>query len=305
VKGVNIVNIVGGLGNQLFQYLFGQILEKKNGKKTLYDISDFKRYKLHEGFVIEKYFDVSLPKISTKYYRRIPWLCDGYIRKKMVSRIINVCTGKYNIYTDYSFNKYKTKLLNDKDGYYLGYWQSQGYQQEDLEQIGRPLQFKKEIQSESHDIANKMSIDYQNTAAIHIRRRNYINAPSRAPQYALPVKYYRDAMNILSEKMGIRKYYIFSDDIDWAKDNIKEQYEIYYISESIPRSSGIDIYLLSRFTNMIISNSTYGWWAAAMRANKNGIVVFPTPWVKQKYSNNEILYPKAFSGWKSLQILEQ
>ena len=60
----NVVNIVGGLGNQLFQYLFGLALEKQSGRPTLYDVSDFAHYKLHGGLAIDRYFALTLSVAS-------------------------------------------------------------------------------------------------------------------------------------------------------------------------------------------------------------------------------------------------
>src|SRR5439155_15477649 len=117
----NVVNIVGGLGNQLFQYFFGVCLERGSGQRTLYDLSDFSSYALHEGFTLERYFDVKLAS-SNEEGVRVPLTARSYSLKRLCWRsrmLARVC----RVETDATFTL-AASHRRVPSSYFFGYWQS-------------------------------------------------------------------------------------------------------------------------------------------------------------------------------------
>lgn len=301
MSGVDIVNIVGGLGNQLFQYLFGQTLANVSGRTMVFDISDFQRYRLHGGQAIEKYFEIELPLASGAQLEQAPWLCRSHLRKRIASRLTSQGLPlPLPIQTDYKFDLRRLRVPLRSVEYFLGYWQSQTYRADELSVAKNSLRFQEEIRLAADRAVDLVGIIFEGAAAIHIRRGDYVTAPSRAPHYALPLDFYLQAMDILANERGITRFYVFSDDIDWAKLNLPARYELRFIDNSVSGSAGVDMCLMTRFSDMVISNSTFGWWAAALRENENGLVLYPQQWVKPKFANDLTKSAKPIDGWRAL-----
>ena len=300
MSGIDIVNIVGGLGNQLFQYMFGRALERVTGRTMVFDISDFKRYRLHEGLAIEKYFEVELPLASDAQLEQVPWLCRSHLRKRVTSRLASWQVMMLPLQTDYTFDLRRRRVITRSTEYFLGYWQSQAYLADELLAVRKALRFREEIRLAADRAIDLADISFDGAAAIHIRRGDYVTAPSRAPHYALPVDFYFRAIDMLANERGITRFYVFSDDIEWAKLNFPAHYNLYFIDSSVTGSAGVDICLMTRFPDMIISNSSFGWWAAALRENEHGLVLFPRQWVKPIFANDLTKSAKPIDGWRAL-----
>ena len=301
MSGFDIVNIVGGLGNQLFQYLFGRTLANASGRTMVFDISDFQQYRLHDGLAIEKYFEIELPLVSARQLEQAPWLCRSHPRKRIAARLTSHGLA-LPIQTDYTFDLRRLRVPPRSVEYFLGYWQSQAYLADELLVARNSLRFKEEIRLAADRAVDLADITFEGAAAIHLRRGDYVTAPSRAPHYALPLGFYLRAMDIFANERGITKFYVFSDDIEWAKLNFPAQYDLRFIDGSVSDSAGVDMCLMTRFSDMVISNSTFGWWAAALRENENGLVLYPRQWVKPKFANDLTKSAKPIDGWRALDV---
>ena len=301
ISGTNIVNMVGGLGNQLFQYLFGHTLADLTGRVSIFDISDFRKYSLHDGLTIEKYFEIKLPLVSKAMIDQIPWLCRGYLRKRISSRLTSWAGLMLPIHTDYTYNLRQLHVLRCEIEYFFGYWQSQVYTTKELTVVKDLLNFRKEIQIAVERVVEKLAIVFENSAALHIRRGDYLASPNRAPQYALSIDFYLRAMDILAREKGISKFYAFSDDIEWVKSNFPLYFDLHFVDSSVSNSPGIDLCLMTKFSDMIISNSTFGWWAATLRKNDKGWVFYPDPWVKPKFLKKPSRSTRVADGWIAVE----
>ena len=299
MSGVDIVNIVGGLGNQLFQYLFGQTLANTSGRIMVFDISDFESYRLHGGLAIEKYFEIELPLASRAQLKQAPWLCRSYLRKRIATRL--TANGMaLPMQTDYTFDLRHLRASPRPIEYFLGYWQAQQYLADELADARNSLCFRKEICLAADRAVDLADISFVGAAAIHLRRGDYVTAPSRAPHYALPLDFYIRAMEILANEKGITRFYVFSDEIEWAKLNLPAHYDLRFIDGSVSGSAGVDMCLMTRFSDMVISNSTFGWWAAVLRENAKGLVLYPRQWTKPRSANDMTKSAKPVDGWRAM-----
>jgi hypothetical protein len=299
MSGIDIVNIVGGLGNQLFQYMFGRTLENISGRKMLFDISDFQHYQLHGGLAIEKYFEVELPLVSRAQLEQAPWICRSHLRKRISYHLASKGLPLL-IQSDYTFDLRRPRAQLSNVEYFLGYWQSQAYLAGEVSLARNTLRFNEEIRHLADRAVDLVGINFKESAAIHLRRGDYVTSPARAPHYLLPLDYYLRAMDILVNEKGITKFYVFSDDINWAKLNFPAGYDLCFIDNSVSDSPGVDLCMMSKFSHIVISNSTFGWWAAAFRENESGLVLYPQQWVKPEFQNDLTKSTKPVDGWQAL-----
>ena len=108
------------------------------------------------------------------------------------------------------------------------------------------------------------------TTSIHVRRGDYLKNPNYHPTQ--PMSYYVEAMGILDDETDY--YLVFSDDIEWCKNNFIGDKFVYIDSEI----DYIDLFLMARCDNNIICNSSFSWWGAWLNKNENKKVVAPTLW---------------------------
>jgi glycosyltransferase involved in cell wall biosynthesis len=106
------------------------------------------------------------------------------------------------------------------------------------------------------------------TTAIQVRRGDYIKFPNHHPM--LPAEYYKKAV----EMTECDQIYICSDDIEWCKENLKFDKPVQYIKDR----DYCELYLIASCKNIVISNSSFGWWAAYLKRFSYGKVIAPSTW---------------------------
>lgn len=286
------VHVLGGLGNQLFQYFFGQVLAARSGGEAIYDTSGFETYKLHEGLGIEETFTVRLRDHAENERSALssrPLLHKLLRRSAAMSHLLGVRT-------DLNF-----RLDHDPvtAAYYLGYWQSQPYTPEDLRAVRAWLRFRPEIQARANEIVQQPGLPLEKIAAVHVRRGDFVTARPPAPHYALPLDYYLSAMSKLQRELGVEHFIVGSDDPVWVDRFLGSRFSITNLSRTYALSGSYDLCSLASVPNKVISNSTFGWWAAVLGA-EGGRVVAPHRWCHPGASNAEARKPLMPGDWRLL-----
>lgn len=276
-----VSKIYGGLGNQMFQYAVGRTLSILNGVDLFLDISEFNNYKVH-GYGLNNY------NISAKIYEK---------PRRMMSAF------KWLPYRS-SIKKYKElslaydpNVLKLGDNVYLdGYWQTSKYFEcvknvieNDFECIIPPNYNNNEWISKIQ--SNNSSV------SLHIRRGDYLTNPAANKVHGLcPLDYYKSALNRIVD-LGVVDpvFYVFSDDIKWAKQNLRSLAEnINFIDCNRQDHNFDDLRLMSACRHNIIANSTFSWWAAWLNKNENKIVIAPKMWFMEPKLSNPDLIPDSW-----------
>jgi hypothetical protein len=295
----NVVNVVGGLGNQLFQYLFGLALEGHSGLPSAYDVSDFDHYRTHGGLTIEAFFDVELPRAQHR-----PWLARHNLLKRLSGRLCPSLGPLRPFETDATFTFPPAAPLG-RGRYFRGYWQAKAYEDETLRRVRDALQFRPTIAAQAEQALARLSPDPRRAASVQIRRGDYMSLPKDSPLYPLPMSYYRRAMDVMAEQAGVDRFYIFSDDIEAVRRELDAPYELVFVDKTMSSSAGVDLAMLTAFRNQIMSNSTFGWWGAALRRDPSGLVVAPRPWLNPLFRGDRGLEVRLPADWVTLAVRGQ
>tara|TARA_Y200000002_G_scaffold360847_1_gene346445 strand:+ start:4790 stop:5629 length:840 start_codon:yes stop_codon:yes gene_type:complete len=259
-----ITNIIGGIGNQLFQYYFGRRIADINKTSLKIDISGFETYSWHKFELnkfnlkydvaskedIEKVLKVNL--ITERVQRFLP-----YHKRKLVKQKVNF----------YDFN-----LFGIKDNSYLdGYWQCDKYFFSLKNKIIKEITLKSEFENKPFKILKK-DILKNRSVSIHVRRGNYLdlNVP------VCSIDFYNSALNVISKTIKDFKVYIFTNDVKWCKENFSQKYNTNIISGQENIFDYHELILMSYCENNIISNSTFSWWAGWLNNNPNKKVFYPS-----------------------------
>jgi hypothetical protein len=151
----------------------------------------------------------------------------------------------------------------------IGYFQNENYFREYKNDIKSLLKPKSEI-------IERCSVN-KKTTAIHIRRGDYLKFPDHHPVCSMD--YYNRSIEKL--KSITDKFLIFSDDIEWCKNNFIGDFEF-----SLESDEFIDLIKMSMCDNFIIANSSFSWWGSYL-GNDDSIVIAPDNWVGPGYFNKK------------------
>lgn len=269
-----VIELQGGLGNQMFQYALGRHLSLINNTNLYLDTSFLNDRKPKKNFTLRT-FDLDIfnitagiapAKISKKYG------INKNIFTKVVNRIIQPKSLSFIPEKKFSFNP---AILNLTDNVYLnGYWQSEKYFIAIQEIIRKDFSIKEPLPKHIQNLHS--SIENSNAVCIHVRRGDFVKVETHG---TLGMDYYGKAAELMCEKITNPVFYIFSDDINWCKKNIILPGNINYVSDEFAaeKSRG-HLALMMACKYFIIPNSSYGWWAAWLNIHPDKIVIAPKVW---------------------------
>lgn len=268
---MDIIRFKGGLGNQMFQYAFGKSLEIRNrvvGYSTGFydDFPNSRRFDLLNAFGnIELnlgYDDVF--KVTLDRWRN---LAD----KKMSYKERFFWDEKEEEYGVFNKNVYETENC-----VFSGYWQSYLYFEELRSELIKDFELKifSEEVKKMYDTINVS----ENYVSIHIRRGDYLKFDEIYGQICTS-SYYKNAISYCKKTMKAPRFIVFSDDINWAEQNLCIEDAIYFRGENYKQYNfWDDMALMSVCNTNIIANSTFSWWGAWLNQKENHIVIAPRIW---------------------------
>lgn len=273
---MKIVNIIGGVGNQMFQYAFAYILSKINPTEKVYiDTSLFNGYGLHNGFEMDRLFGLKLPIAKWYQIAKVNWYMPSY---KLSRAVRNILPQRKSVYRNYMYMTYDKEALFQKgDKYYDGYWQTAKYYEGYRDEIIDLFRFRPIEDSINKKLASLILKD--NTVGIHIRRGDYLNSPIY--KGLCGVDYYKEAIRNAKNHIVNPIFFIFSNDIQWCKDNLMDiigDCNILFVDNNFGENSYRDMQLLSMARCVILANSSFSWWAAYLNERDDKLVIAPKKW---------------------------
>jgi hypothetical protein len=276
-----IVNINGGLGNQMFQYALGKALsidKKTDLKLYVKEVSDRKD---HNGFELQNVFNTTSGSATDTERKLVLGIRHTHkIIKLLRSKKLNFLRGE-NYIVEQSFNYDKSIKDISKDVFLRGFWQSEKYFLDHRLIILKEFSFKIKFSERNLRIAKK--IQETTSVSIHVRRGDYISNPGASKTFAsLNVEYYQQALKKINIHTVNALLVFFSDDIDWVEKNIINQvsndYRYMIVSHNKGSESYNDMRLMSLCSHNIIANSSFSWWGAWLNKTPGRKVIAPKKW---------------------------
>lgn len=252
-----VIKLIGGLGNQMFQYAAARAISIERKQKLFININSFKTYTVHK-------YGLNHFALKANIYQKPSNLKKKYIKYfKNKQEFVEV---DFNFNSDF-FNLHGDPLILE------GFFQSELYFKKYDKEIRNDFQ----IMSKLKPITLK-TIDYiknVNAVSIHFRRGDYLSHHIHNTNKS---EYYKSAMAYIENKLENPVYFVFSDDINWAKENFKVPFETHYIDFNDADSNYEDLKLMSSCKHHIIANSSFSWWGAWLNPNPDKIVIAPQKW---------------------------
>ena len=122
-----------------------------------------------------------------------------------------------------------------------------------------------------------------------MRRGDFANNPEQAKFHGLcSMEYYYSAVKLMAEKTDNPHFFVFSDSIDWVRENFKIDYPVTYNGQGAAKNYE-DITLMSLCKHHILSNSTFGWWGAWLGETPGQIVIAPHKWFNKPVDIRDLM----------------
>jgi hypothetical protein len=285
-----IVRLRGGLGNQLFQFAAAHSLAVSRSADLKLDLYTYTKHPFRKFEL--RHFNISAPEASRDEVHRFTGsnIFARYFNKK--SNYIN-CP---KVFAQPHYHFYEDFFSLPVPIYLSGYWQSEKY----FTSIATPLR-KMITPSQPLDPKNTdlvAEVRSSDSVAVHIRRTDYNASSFFRP---MDLDYYRRAFEAIQAKIGNPRYYIFSDDIEWSKQQLAGLQNASFVNHNTGDNSFKDLLLMSACRNQVIANSTFSWWAAWLNDSPDKTVVAPQTWFHQTYlDKKEPVYPCRYYNTRDL-----
>jgi len=286
-----IINIMGGLGNQMFQYAAAKSLSVINNAELKIDASDFNKCTLNKEHTFQlDYFNmiaVQATKAEINNYKKHKYNYNPVItllRKALKLPVKKIQNPHF--YNEPDYSSFKPEIFElEPEKYLFGYFNSYKYFQSIRNILLEEFTPKWELSPDAKDAINL--IENTNSVSIHFRRGDYISDPGvkKSVEGIITEKYYQNTINYIAEKIENPHFFMFSNDMDWVKQNFKIPYKVTYIDFNSPQRGYEDLWIMSRCKhNITAGGSTFSWWAAYLNPHEEKIVT------RTKNMNNESRY---------------
>lgn len=289
-----IVAIQGGLGNQMFQYAVGKALSNRLNSTLKLDISAYETYPLRNYelgiFNIDNNIASSVEIAAIKKGKM-------GVFKKLLSLLQKKKTSCSQQYFQEKFFQFDPEVIDLQDEKYLfGYWQTEKYFLDYEKELRKDFTLRYKLSDRAEAIRESMALS--NAISLHIRRGDYVNnATTNSYHGVCSLDYYKEAVNYIVEHVENTHFYIFSDDLDWAKKNLDFIDEISFVELEDKDPDYEEMFLMSQCQHNIIANSSFSWWGAWLNQNKNKIVIAPKKWFGDPSIDTNDLIPES---WKRI-----
>ncbi len=280
--------IRGNCGNQFFQYAFARSVQEKLGGDL---IVNYFRIRNDKDIMAESDDLLSLFSTASYKYESKPGL-GGLVFRFL--KLIQILLGLKDFQRrTYRFYLWCAKVLpkfgiiyfdaayypfevpaNRKNIYINGYFESPKYFEAIDDKIRSELQPVNELLPGNRD--QYREITESESVCVTIKRMDVDNEEI-ADIYDYDISYFYNAMDYIASKVSNPVFFIFSDDMEWCRNNIKTKYPIRFENEGNPIWEKIR--LMSSCKHFIIHNSTFSWWVQHLSYNVNKIVVAPSVWM--------------------------
>jgi hypothetical protein len=286
-----IVKLIGGLGNQMFQYAVGRHLAIKNNTTLKLDIEGFKEYKLRNYDL--KYFNIQENIAQPTELSTIIFPSDGMVQKIKKNIKINLVGIQSIRYVQQCRYEFQPETLDLGNNIYLdGTWQSEKFFEDISSTIKNEFSLKTPLIQEYAHYADL--IRESESVCIHLRRGDYISNPVANKILGIcPLDYYYSAIKTIEKKLKCPHYFIFSDDPSYIKEIFTHNSSMSIVSpDNVNNTFDYqELYLMSLCKHQIIANSTFSWWSAWLNKNSNKIIIAPNIWFKDNSINTIDLIP--------------
>lgn len=284
--------LLGGLGNQLFQYAAGFALAQRMGAPLVLDCTT--RHTHFRPIVLDQLaISANVVRDAMGKPRRRHFRIPGRLGRRMTDTFHDYLPTTYrmNGHAFAVFGERKTFSYDpvfeklSKSTYLIGYWQSYRYFQQAAKQLRCELRPR-----HAPSQANQMwlaRIGACESVCLHVRRGDYLGGNTDS-SVVCGRSYYRAALQYVGDRLNAPGLFVFSDDIEWCRSAFADL-DVAFVDTNGPNDAVDELRLMATCRHHIIANSTLSWWGAWLAYHSGQIVVAPQPWLPDADSDSDLL----------------
>ena len=296
--------IKGNCGNQFFQYAFARNIQERFGAELIIDYSALRGDSVF-GLADSDNLLQDYKVVPYRYVANTEWRFSFQVFVvKFLDKLVGWLRLKAYSYKKYKFYLWCARHLEKYGLYYFlspyyeykypkkkkyvisGYFESPKYFELINDKIKCELTPQKPLLAQNEKlfevICNRESV------CVTIKRMD-VDSDLVSDVYAYDINYFYNAVKYVKERVNNPAFIIFSDNVEWCKENFNIDGDVYYETTGNPIWEKIR--LMSSCKHFIIHNSTFSWWVQHLSKNENKVVVAPTKWMNSEipidlYENN-------------------
>ncbi len=276
-KQVKIVKILGGLGNQMFQYALYTALQRHHPDAVVKaDLHTFHGYR--RPFQLEEVFGIQVERASYGEVARVAYPYPDFQSWRIGSRLLprrhTMCVEPHNL----AF--VSDAVTRQGNTYYDGYWQNEAYFRDCRATLLERFQFPAFNHSASVALAKRLR--GEEAVAIHVRRTDYIGNPMFHDLGSS--SYYAEALRYVRQHTRARLFCIFSDDEMWCREHLHpllNDAEVLFVDWNAGMQAVDDMHLMTLCRHHITANSSFSWWGAWLAEQEDAVNMGPQRWWRQ------------------------
>ena len=289
---VIVVRLIGGLGNQMFQYATGRAVAEHHRALLLLDISGFESYNLRR-------YELDCFDIDARPARADELTGFSHISRKQT--IVNRILNKIGVFASASRLReasfaYDHRIETLTLPVYLdGYWQSEKYFAQLAPVLRREFTLKDSLDKANREMMHKIERAGARAVSLHVRRGDYVSNPHTAQHHGVcTLDYYRSAVERISRQIANPHFFVFSDDPAWVQANLEVPHATTLVQVNDADHGMFDLALMKTCGHHIIANSSFSWWGAWLNPSPEKIVIAPQRWFRESTSDTRDLLPSAW-----------
>lgn len=288
-----ISNIIGGLGNQMFQYASARALSIDLNQTLKVTQDMFGIYNSHYGAELERVFNLKLNVAQPAELKKVigPLRTKPEVRRALASKHLAPLRGKSFIVEPHYHYWQGLQDRVRQGGYLQGYWQSERYFSTHATKLRREFTFRPALTGRNAETA-RMILDGA-AVSVHVRRGDYIsNAKTLSMHGTCSPEYYFAAIDAMLERVPQARLFAFSDDPQWVAEVLAPRYpSLVLVDHNRGEHSYNDMHLMSLCRHHIIANSSFSWWGAWLNPNPDKMVIAPRQWFANGTDAKDLLPP--------------
>jgi hypothetical protein len=276
-----VVELMGGLGNQMFQYAAGRALALRHGVGLQVDLGWLGSR--HAGETPRAYAlrARKADSVATKAGRSTGLFA------RLAARLLEM-TSREEVLRQVGHG-YDPRLAEaGPNARLIGYWQSERYFADSAARIRDELRFDGELSVTGARFAERIAASP--AASLHVRRGDYVsNAQARAFHGLLPATWFAAAAEYIAERAPGVDFWVFSDDPDWCERELRLPGTMSVVRGTAGADE--DLELMTRCTHHVIANSSFSWWGGWLGEREGSLVVAPAHWFADPTLDTSTIVP--------------
>jgi hypothetical protein len=268
--------ITMGLGNQLFQYAAGRALALRLGTSFRLNACFYRKHSSYRALALNRF------RIQAEFASRAEQAVLNRWDRKPFNSLTTVWqrlvpTLGLTVVRDPGMGFDERILALEGNIYLRGYWESWRYFPEVGTRIREELTLHDEPDAENRRLIEEMQEN--DSVGVHVRRGDSAILADRG---GLPLEYYVNAAEMIQARVPRPHFYIFSDDPEWTRANIKLRFPTTYVSHNTGTQDHEDLRLMTECKHFITGNSTFSWWGAWLGDRPGRLIFTPKRWFRTK-----------------------